>query len=348
MTARANALIVRASVPSGVIRAWVDAFERLGYCRDALLAAAHIRAADLADPDSCLPCEAYGAIIGSALRLRPAKNLGMQLARVTPLGAYPLLDYLVLTSDTVGAGITQLARYFRLVGSPTTFQLLEEADRTTTVLDSGGIHFGVEYTIALMVFHMRGETAGAFAADRIDFAAIPDDPEELERVFGCPVRSGAASNCVVVSRSTWELPLARRDAALRSVLEKHPAAAAADAARHDGLSNDVRRALSARVNGGELRIESVARELAMAPRTLQRKLGEERVTYHALVEEARRAAAERHLGDRRLSVSEIAYLLGYSEPAAFHRAFKRWHGVSPQAYRGRRSEGDSPPRTPRV
>jgi AraC-like DNA-binding protein len=117
------------------------------------------------------------------------------------------------------------------------------------------------------------------------------------------------------------------------VLEEHPAAAAADA-RRGIVSEDVKRLLTVRVHGGDTRIESVSRELAMAPRTLQRKLDEEGLTYHALVEETRKAAAVRHLGDRRLSISEIAYLLGYSEPAAFHRAFKRWHGVSPQTFRG--------------
>ena len=332
---RANTVTNRAFVPSGVVGAWVAAFERLGYDRAALLAAARIRAEDLDDVDARLPCEVYGAIIASAQRQRPARNLAMQLARATPLGAFPLLDYLVVTSETVGAGVTQLARYFKLVASPTTFQLFADADRTTVVLESNGIDFAVEYTAAITVFHLRAETAGAFTPERIDLTALPDDREELERVFGCPVSGGAPSNRLVIARRTWELPLTRRDAALRSVLEEHPAAAGADATAREDVPDDVRRVLTRRVNGGDIRIESVARELAMAARTLQRKLGDAGVTYHALVEEARKRAAARHLDDRRLSVSEIAYLLGYSEPAAFHRAFKRWHGLSPQAFRAR-------------
>jgi AraC-like DNA-binding protein len=333
MTVHANTLIIRASVPSGGIRAWVDAFERLGYPRGALLAAAHVSPERLEDPDGRLPCEVYGAIAECALRLRPTKNLGMQLAHVTPMGAYPLLDYLVLTSDTVGAGIEQLARYFGLVAAPTVLRLVEESARTTVVFDSGGIDLAVEYSIALLVFHLRAETAGAFVPERVDLEAIPDDREELVRAFGCPVTPGAPSNRVVVSRSTLELPLARRDPALQAVLEEHPAAGAADARLRNGLPDDVLGVLTIRVNGGDVRIDAVARELAIAPRSLQRKLAEKGVTYHSLVERARCTAAERHLADRRLSVSEIAYLLGYSEPAAFHRAFKRWHGVSPQAFR---------------
>ena len=335
MTVHANPLTVRASVPSGVIRAWMAAFARLGYDGKTLLADAHVDVEELSHPDARLSCDVYGAIIESAQRMRPARNLGMRLARATPLGAYPLLDYLVVTSDTVGAGITQLARYFRLVAAPMAFEFREEADGTTVVLDTNGIHFGAEYTIALIVFHLRAETAGAFAPERIGFVAVPDDGAELEQAFGCPVSGGAPSNCVVVARGTWNLPLTRRDAALRTVLEEHPAAAAAEAASQRGVREGVRYVLAARVNGGDTRIESAARELAMSPRSLQRKLGEEGVTYHALVEEARGAAAARHLSDRRLSISEIGYLLGYSEPAAFHRAFKRWHGISPMTFRAK-------------
>ena len=335
MTVHENPSTLRATVPAGGVRAWLDAFERLGYPRDALLAAARVSADGLADPDGRLPCEAFGAIAECAEKLRRTRNLGMQLARATPLGAYPLLDYLVLTSDTVGAGIERLTLYFGLVAAPMAFRLVLEPERTSVVLDSAGIELAVEYSIALLIFHLRAETSGAFVPERVDLRSVPDDRDDLERAFGCAVTARAPSNCVVVSRRTWELPLTRRDPALRAMLEEHPAAAAADARRRTGLADDVRDVLTIRVNGGDVRIVSVARELAVTPRTLQRKLAEKGVTYHGLVESARCTAAERHLGDRRLSVSEIAYLLGYSEPAAFHRAFKRWHGVSPQAFRAR-------------
>jgi len=334
MTVRANTLTDRASAPSGVIRAWLDAFERLGYDRTALLAAAHVDVDSLNQPDVRLPCTVYGALIETAHRMRPARNLGMQLARATPLGAYSLLDYLVLTSDTVRAAVTQLARYFRLIGAPTTFEIVDAGECTTIVVESGGSHFAAEYTIALVIFHLRTETGGVFGPERVDFVCRPDEIAELERAFGCPVTGSAESNCVVLSRRTCDLPLAHANPTLRALLEQHPDADVSDAAAST-VPDQVKRVLRGRVNGGEARIEAVARELAMAPRTLQRKLGEHGLTFHDLVEDARKAAAARHLGDRRLSIAEIAYLLGYSEPAAFHRAFKRWHGVSPQAYRGR-------------
>jgi AraC-like DNA-binding protein len=86
---------------------------------------------------------------------------------------------------------------------------------------------------------------------------------------------------------------------------------------------------------GETRIEAVARVLAVSVRSLQRRLAEAGLSYQQLLEDTRRAAAAQYLSDPALSIGEVGYLLGYSEPAAFHRAFKRWHGVPPLAYRKR-------------
>jgi AraC-like DNA-binding protein len=71
----------------------------------------------------------------------------------------------------------------------------------------------------------------------------------------------------------------------------------------------------------------------MSVRTLQRRLTAEDVTFEDLVDRVRRDLAERHLSESALSIAEIGYLLGYSEPAAFHRAFKRWTGNTPQVFR---------------
>jgi AraC-like DNA-binding protein len=79
----------------------------------------------------------------------------------------------------------------------------------------------------------------------------------------------------------------------------------------------------------------VARTLSTSARSLQRRLAAAGTSYQQLLDLARKEAAERHLTESLLSIGEIAYLLGYSEPAAFNRAFKRWHKDTPQAFRQR-------------
>lgn len=84
-----------------------------------------------------------------------------------------------------------------------------------------------------------------------------------------------------------------------------------------------------------MRIAVVARRLAMTPRTLQRRLARAGTSFESLCDHARKQAARTYLADTTLSIAEVTYLLGYSEPTAFHRAFRRWHGTTPQAFRTR-------------
>jgi AraC-like DNA-binding protein len=101
----------------------------------------------------------------------------------------------------------------------------------------------------------------------------------------------------------------------------------------DGVALEVRRALAARVGRGDARIQTIARNLATSPRSLQRRLAAAGVSYRQLLDLSRKHAAERYLTDSLLSIGEVAYLLGYSEPTAFNRALRRWHRDTPQALR---------------
>jgi len=84
-----------------------------------------------------------------------------------------------------------------------------------------------------------------------------------------------------------------------------------------------------------MRMSEIARQLGLSERTLLRRLAEEGVSYQDLVEQVRKAAAGRSLDESTLAIGETAYLLGYSEPAAFHRAFKRWYAMTPEHFRAR-------------
>jgi len=101
----------------------------------------------------------------------------------------------------------------------------------------------------------------------------------------------------------------------------------------EGAALEVRRALASRIGRGDTRIQAIAGILATSTRSLQRRLAAAGVSYQQLLDLSRRDAAERYLTDSLLSIGEVAYLLGYSEPAAFNRAFRRWHHEPPQAFR---------------
>src|SRR4249920_627920 len=94
--------------PVNTARVFLEALCRVGYDRQALLAAVGLDLSKLEDPDARIPCQALGEMFGYAIRTRPVKNLGMKLAVGTPIGAFPLLDYLIVSCGTVADAIHQL------------------------------------------------------------------------------------------------------------------------------------------------------------------------------------------------------------------------------------------------
>src|SRR5262249_43631290 len=139
------------------MRTFANAFERLGHDVDALLAAVGLSRRDLHDPDRRVACEVVGSLIAQAQQTRFTPNLGLAMAQATPLGAYPLLDYLVLTSDTVGDGLSQIARYLRITESPVSVELRDEGDPVRVEIQTLS-PFGYEFEAALIVLRFREET----------------------------------------------------------------------------------------------------------------------------------------------------------------------------------------------
>jgi AraC-like DNA-binding protein len=321
------------TVPVIALRAFVGAFGRLGYNTTSLLAAAGLTPAQLEDSDSRVTCAALPTVIGEAMRTRPLKDLGMRVAAEIPIGAFTLLDYLIVTCENVSQGMKQLARYLRIHEVPFKLDIRDEEDPVRMVYTDIPDPFTAEFEVTLPVFHLRRETGSQFRAEYVSFAHQPDDATEMQAVLGCSVHARAAWNGLAISRESWALPLRRRDLVLHEVLRRNAEEIVARLPVSNNIVAELQRALLARIAQGETEIEAVARSMATSVRSLQRRLSAAGTSYQEILDSTRRECAVRYLGDRALSISEVAYLLGYSEPAAFHRAFKRWHGKTPQEFR---------------
>jgi AraC-like DNA-binding protein len=165
--------------------------------------------------------------------------------------------------------------------------------------------------------------------------APPADLEVYARVFGPSIAFGAPLAELTVPEDELARPLTgpRSDAAdvvgryMEEQLEKVP--------REARSVRDVRATLASLLPGHEPRIEIVARHLRTSARTLQRRLGEEGVRFEDLVDDVRRELSMRHLRAGALSIAEVAMAAGFSDPSAFHRAFRRWSGLTPAEWRAR-------------
>lgn len=164
----------------------------------------------------------------------------------------------------------------------------------------------------------------------------PQAAARIAQVLGLRPRYGAETTCASFDAALLQAPIASHDPALLPLLEQHAArllAAREQALAASGLADAVSLQLRELLPRGESRLEAVAQALRLSPRTLQRRLGQCGQPFQQLLDATRRELADAYLRDASLSLTEIAFLLGYSEHSSFTHAHRAWHGESPQARR---------------
>ncbi len=161
-----------------------------------------------------------------------------------------------------------------------------------------------------------------------------EDIEEFERFFGCSVSFGCQENIIEMKLSDLHLHLVAADDRLLAVLRRYcEDVLSRHAAQAPPLVERVERLIADRLAHGEARLDTVATELGLSPRSLSRKLAELDTSFKGIVGSLRKELAHRYLHESNLSPTEIAFLLGYSEVSTFTHAFKRWTGNTPAAFR---------------
>jgi AraC-like DNA-binding protein len=157
---------------------------------------------------------------------------------------------------------------------------------------------------------------------------------QMETYFRCDLSFDAASDEIRFDQGAADLPFVNADPSLNQILIDYlEQATARRQFNPDSLQIRVERAISTRLPHGTVSMKNVGRDLGMSARTLARRLSEERLSFSAIVNELGRSLALRHLEDHKLSISQVAWLLGYTEPSSFVRAVRRWTGKSPSEVR---------------
>jgi AraC-like DNA-binding protein len=171
---------------------------------------------------------------------------------------------------------------------------------------------------------------------------------ELEAFFGTEVRLGADRCAIRFDASLLERPQQLADPQLAAFLQSYAEDSLAALPAIGRVSTRVREILARGLKDGELSLKSVAKALGMSERSLQRQLGTEKTTLKRITEELRRELALNYLKRHDLSVSDVAYMLGFSETAPFFRAFKKWTGLTPGDFRRGLRAHDCPSASPQA
>ena len=159
-----------------------------------------------------------------------------------------------------------------------------------------------------------------------------------EAHYGCPVLWGTRRNLLVFRSADLDLPFATYNAELLAMLGPRLEEELARKKAGRTVSERVKWVVARSLEKGRLDIADIAREIGLGSRTLQRRIAEEGTTFRRLVDETRRDLARHYLGQPSLALGEAAFLLGYEDPNSFFRAFSRWEGRTPGAWRASRKE----------
>jgi len=241
------------------------------------------------------------------------------------------------TARTTRAALLLLTRYSALLLDGARFYLLEqdEVARFTYVhpiAHSPYERFAAECSL---VFALRRGIQLAGADKRLTEARFrhppPDYVDEYERVFDCAITFSEPANELVFERSLLDLPQPYPDDSLHELLLKRADQLLANANGDEQLVERVSQLLRLQLH--EPDAEELAQRLGLTLRSLQRRLQETGASFSNLLDEARRDAACALLCQPDLAIKDIALRTGFSEPSAFHRAFKRWKGVTPAQFR---------------
>jgi AraC-like DNA-binding protein len=290
------------------------------------------------DPEARLPHTVAATLWSAAARLTNDLDLGLHAAEGIRPGALGALGYALRTSDTFGVSLERLCRYHRVLHDAAEVQLMvrgRHAVLSHRLPIPGGVPRAVsEYVVAAWLITSRQATGVNWIPVEARFPhPAPEDISEHRRLLGCTLKFEHDRSELVFSRDLLAMPFLSADPSLQAILEARVQAMLQKLPRGEAVTDGVRRLLTGELCNGEPSLLHIAPQLHMSPRTLHRRLENEGTSFRQVLAEVRRELAARHLIERRLAVGEIAFLLGFSEPSAFHRAFKRWTGHAPLAYR---------------
>jgi len=313
--------------------------ERRGIDTEPALLGAGISRSQLSQDDIGLSVASQYRFLELAAAEADGSLLGLHVAAEMDIRAVGILFYLTGSSRTVSEALENLTRYSQTTNEALVGEISRQKDEVILAVrhlqefDEPHRQF-FELLALWFIRTLQQETNRDFTLSRVTFTHGRNaDLREVHRLLRCPVDFAQGQDSWVLPQRVMDLPIVSGDTQLLKILTAHADDLLAEKHSVTGLQSTVASQLASLLPSGESRAAVVARQLGMSPRSLTRHLAEEGTTFGEIVEQLRRRLASRYLADDRMSVQQIAWLLGYSEVGAFNHAYKRWTGTAPRRTR---------------
>ncbi|MCW9034090.1 MAG: AraC family transcriptional regulator [Rhodospirillales bacterium] len=326
------------TVSASYMNTLLDAFASQGGAamdKYLLLEQAGLSQSDLSDPDARLPVEVVTKVWQSAKDTTGNRLIGLQVGEHIRPGSFSVLGHLLMTCATLKDALESASRFATLVGdggileveftshgAELTYDLVE---RTIPCREER-----IEAIVASLIGFSRWITGSDILPKQVNFThKAPADQSAYLAYFKITPTFGSPKNTMVFDNQTLGLPLQQANPTLSALLDSHAEKILSRLTGTTPFLLQLRQLILKSFQQGTPELTAIATQLGLTERALQRKLAELDTSFKEQLNILRKEAAMEYLqsGDR--SLSEIAYMLGFSDPASFSRAFKRWTGVPP-------------------
>ena len=328
------------TVAAGLARGLMDFAVSKGAGRAELVARSGIGLADLADIDRRISFEKYVLLMRAGKELANDPALALHYGEANDMADVSVVGLIAYACETMMEAMVQVNRYGRLV-----VEFDGPQDRFTAVPKDGGLWAVdnranpnafpelTESTFARMICGPRrfGVTTLAKAVHVTHSA--PAYRGEYERIYGAPVTFDAGWNAVLLDEKWMSHKISVQPRYVFGILSEHADALLRTLENSKTVRGRVESLLMPILHKGEANMDAIADKMGVSRQTLFRQLKAEGTTFEKVLDALRHQLALEYLRGKKASVNETAYLVGFSEPASFSRAFKRWTGVAPREVR---------------
>ncbi|MBM7060695.1 AraC family transcriptional regulator [Pseudomonas sp. UL073] len=324
------------TIASHFVRAALRGAERRGLDTTALLAELNLPPAVLNEPRARIAPEQFTALMQRVWDALEDEYMGFGRGRSKP-GTFAMACYTLIHCPTLEKAWGRGMMFYGLFEEAPKLSLERDGDSVWLLVDDSRLndpdHFLVESL--LLIWHRLGSWLIGQRIRLLEAAFSYPEPAhsgEYDLLFPAPQRFAAGRTGLRFQTRYLDMPLLQDERTLKQFLKNSPADLLARPDGGDSLTSQIRRLLGRDCNQWP-DLDHVASQLHTSPQTLRRHLREEGTSFQELKDHLRRDLAIYHLGRDGLSLQDIAEQLGFSEASAFHRAFKKWTGLTPGAYR---------------
>ena len=338
---RPGADLAAMTLSNRFVRATIEATERLGIPRASLLSAAGLDVTQVEAVEGRVSIGDFSKLCELALDLSGDPALGLHAGELMTGGSFNIVTPLVAHAASMRQGFETLARIHPLLGDKRRYEISEHDHHVTLRCASlDGASERVRSFVAELelvgFWRMIAYFCPGAHPEIVSFEhAAPAHRREYSRAFNGLGRFDQPFTGIVFDRALLDVPSVFRDETLNSALRKLAEHRIARIAQADSHAKRVRDYLAQSDATTDMAV--VARALRLSVRSLRRRLAAERTSYQALVNEALAEVAKRRLLVEGWTIQETALAMGYATSAAFHRAFKRWTGITPRAFIAKRN-----------